>query len=71
MALVEFKGREVEIADIDGVDPSDYPDFCDAYFSEAYYTDTMEDLTPEEMEELQEENSELLGEMAFEACIQW
>jgi thiaminase len=36
MAHVKLDYSKIEIAEIDGVDHSDYPDYCDAYISKAY-----------------------------------
>ncbi len=52
--------------EIDGVDTRDYPDFCDAYFTAAKFEDGL-DLTDEELEELQHQQSGLLNEMAHES----
>jgi hypothetical protein len=38
---------------IDGIDYSDYPDFCDAYIEEAFYDDIP--LTEEQLDELNED----------------
>ena len=39
---------------VDGIDPKDYPDFCDAYFSEGKYLDGTE-LPDDLLEELSED----------------
>lgn len=67
MAATTFKGRPVVDLEVDGVDSSDYPDFCDAYFSHAVWADTKEDLTDEELEELGEACGDVLGEMAVDS----
>jgi hypothetical protein len=59
-------GRRVVDLEIDGVDPKDYPDFCDAYFVHAVFEDTKQDLTDEELEQLAEDNGDVLNEMAYE-----
>ena len=61
-------GRVTDLI-VEGVDTKDYPDFCDAYFSHGTWEDTGEPLTEEELEEFQEENPELLSEMAFEGYL--
>lgn len=67
--MIEFKGRKVDGIDIDGIDPSDYPDFCDAFICAAHWVDTGEDLSDEELEDLQECNQDMVYEMAYErAC---
>ena len=54
--------------EVDGVDTKDYPDFCDAYFDYAEFTDGTE-LTEDELIEFQEQYSEMLGELAFESLL--
>jgi hypothetical protein len=66
---MQFQGRTVVDIEIDGVDPCDYPDFCDAYVSRAFYDDTGEPLTESELEEFTEVHSDMINEMAFEQCI--
>ena len=63
---MQLNGREVVSASVDGVDPNDYPDFCDAYFCYAEYKDTGEPLSDDELEELTEENGDVVNEMAYE-----
>lgn len=53
---------------IDGIDTRDYPDFCDAFISSANWV-TGEELTDEELEQLNEENRQLVHEMAFESIF--
>jgi hypothetical protein len=36
---LQLNGRTVVDARVDGIDMSDYPDFCDAYFESACYED--------------------------------
>ena len=36
MKLIEIVYSKIEVVEIDGVDHSDYPDYCDAYISKAY-----------------------------------
>ena len=66
---MELKGRPVEVDGVEGVDPSDYPDFCDAHFVGARFVDTGEELTDEEYEELTDKYAEELWDMAFESLI--
>jgi hypothetical protein len=56
-------GKEIDYdtIEIDGIDTSDYPDFCDAYISYAEYTDG-EPLTDEDLDKLNEEESDLINE---------
>ena len=63
---IKFNGRVIDSIEVDGVDPRDYPDFCDSYFSYAEYVDTGEPLDDDELIRLGDEQPELLGEMAFE-----
>ena len=63
---MELKGRKVVDVEIEDVDPRDYPDFCDAHFSRAVFEDTGEELSDEEIEELNEAYPEVVNEMAFE-----
>ena len=58
--------RKVVDVEVDGVDPNDYPDFSDAYFSRAMFEDTGEELNELEMELLTQAYPDVLGEMAFE-----
>jgi hypothetical protein len=64
--MMELRGRVVTDVEIEDVDPRDYPDFCDAFFSHAVYADTGEELTDAELEELLDTYPEVANEMAFE-----
>ena len=66
---MQLNGRKVVDVEIDGVDPTDYPDFCDAYFTYAVYEDTGEELTDAELEELNDSYPEVVNEMAYEYYI--
>jgi hypothetical protein len=66
---MELNGRKVTDVEIDGVDPRDYPDFCDAYFCHAVYADTLEELSDDELVELTEKNGDVVNEMAYEHYI--
>jgi hypothetical protein len=61
-----LNGRKVIDIEVDGVDPTDYPDFCDVYFTSAIWDDTGEELNEHELEQLTSENPELLNELAHE-----
>jgi hypothetical protein len=65
--MLMFKGRPVNYYQIDGVDPRDYPDFCDAHFCYAEYDDGTP-LTDDELELLTLENYDVISEMAFDNC---
>lgn len=66
-AGITLNGREVDLRSIyiDGVNPSDYPDFCDAFIAEAQWVDG-EMLNDAELEQLTQENGDLVNEMAHE-----
>ena len=46
---LELNGRAVVDTSIDGIDLRDYPDFCDAYFESAVYSDNGTALTDDEL----------------------
>jgi hypothetical protein len=60
-----LNGKKVIDLEIDGVDSRDYPDFCDAYFSNGCYEDGTP-LTDDELERLNDLASDVLWEMAFD-----
>jgi len=62
---LQLNGRTVVDAQVDGIDMSDYPDFCDAYFESACYEDGTA-LTDDELEELTDQNPEALHEMIYD-----
>lgn len=47
-----FKNREIVDIEVQDIDTRDYPDFADAYISDARWADTGEPLTEEELDEL-------------------
>ena len=59
---LELNGRTVVDAVVDGIDMSDYPDFCDAYFESAVYEDGTA-LTDDELENLREQNYDAFYEI--------
>ena len=63
-----LNGKNVVDLEVDGVDPRDYPDFSDAYFSNGCYEDGTP-LTDEELERLTELASDVLWEMAFDRML--
>jgi hypothetical protein len=65
---MELNGRRVINAEVDGVDSSDYPDFCDAYFSYATFEDGTE-LTDEQLEQLTDENGDVVNEKCHDCCV--
>jgi len=74
MAIDEGKytinGKEVDFGSIqiDGVDSSDYPDFCDAYIESATFVDGTE-LNEDELQKLQDDNESLVNELALDVCV--
>lgn len=64
----EVNGRPVDIKslEVDGIDPSDIGDFSDAYFSYGEFEDGSQ-MSPEELEAFQDQNGELLNDMAGES----
>ena len=63
--LISLNGKDIDITsiEIDNVDTDDYPDFSDAYISAASYADGNA-LTDEELQRLQDENRDLVHELA-------
>ena len=63
--LISLNGKDIDITsiEIDNVDTDDYPDFSDAYISAARYADGNA-LTDEELERLQDDNRDLVHELA-------
>lgn len=51
-----LNGREVVDLRIEGIDMRDYPDFCDAFISEAFYADTGEPLTDDDLDTLNDDS---------------
>lgn len=49
---------------VDGLDTGDYPDFCDAYFSEGFYLDGTE--LPDDVLETLTEDKELLHQVILD-----
>jgi hypothetical protein len=60
-------GKEIDYdtIEIDGIDMSDYPDFCDAYISYAEYIDG-EPLTDIELAKLTEDEGDLINSRIHE-----
>ena len=63
-----LNGKNVVDLEVDGVDPRDYPDFSDAYFSSGSYEDGTP-LTDDELERLTELAGDVLWEMAFDRML--
>jgi hypothetical protein len=62
-----LNNRLVVDVEVDGIDSRDYPDFCDAYFCSAYYEDTGEQLSDDDLILLQELFPEVLWDKCFDA----
>jgi len=62
---MKLNGRTIKNAEVDGVEGDDCPDFCDAFFSYAEYEDGTP-LNDEELEQLGNENSEMINQLAFD-----
>lgn len=58
--------REVTDIEIDGIDTTDYPDFCDAFICSAIWKDTDQYLTDAELEVLNE-NRDLVYSSVMES----
>ena len=67
MKLNNLKVIDVEI---ENVDMKDYPDFCDAYISEAKFTNG-KSLTDEQLVDLQEQNPEEFSELVLDEFISY
>lgn len=58
--------RGIQIEEIEGIEFDDYPDFCDAYAVSAYWEDTGEELTDEELEILNDDHNDLVHEATYD-----
>ena len=67
---MEIAGRTIKIGslEVDGIDSSDYPDFCDAFFSYAEFDDGTA-LTDAELEELTDRYGDVVNMMAHDNCV--
>jgi len=67
---MNLNGHEIKLSSlqVDGVDSSDYPDFCDAYFCYAEYTNGIE-LTDDELEQLTDKNGDVVHELAYDSLL--
>ena len=63
-----LNGKNVIDLEVDGVDPRDYPDFSDAYFSNGCYEDGTP-LTDDELERLNDLAADVLWEMASDRTL--
>ena len=64
--MIFLNGKKVVDIEVDGVNPSDYPDFSDAYFSYACYEDGTP-LTDQELDKLADQNGDILHEKAYDS----
>ncbi len=65
MIFVNKRAVDIQSIVVDNVNMNDYPDFSDAYASEAYFFDGSE-LTESELETLQDSHGDLIHELAHE-----
>ena len=56
----------IEVDEVDGVDIKDYPDFVDAFVSNAHFKDSGRELTDAELDRLNDEHPEVAQELAME-----
>jgi hypothetical protein len=61
VGFINYRSIEVE-----NVDTKDYPDFCDAFISYAEFKNGVE-LTEDQIEQLNDEHSDLVYEAAFDS----
>ena len=64
---MELNGKSVSVLslEVDGVDSTDYPDFCDAYFSYATY-ENGSPLSDDDLDALSDKYSEILSERVLD-----
>lgn len=67
MSTYTFMGREIVDLEIEDIDTSDAPDFCDAYVSFAVWKDTGKALTDEELEAF----NDTCGDQVYDAVIDY
>lgn len=67
---MEIAGRKIAYTslEIDGIDHSDYPDYCDAFFSYAEFDDGTP-LLDEELEYLTDHYSDVISELAYDSSM--
>ena len=70
---MKLKRQEIDNLEIDGVDTSDFPDFCDAYIVSGDIKDSgtgeWREMTEGEIDQLTKARPDLINEMAFEHYI--
>lgn len=52
--------------EIDGIDMTDYPDFCDAFITSATWIDSGEELTEEELDKLHSDHPDFVYDKVVE-----
>jgi len=57
--------NKIKHVQVNGIDPRDYPDFCDAYIDYAVY-DNGQELTEEELDELNERHPDFVYEKVID-----
>lgn len=67
---LKINGKEVSLGslEVDGVDPRDYPDFADVFFSSGEFIDGTP-LSEEDLDYLNEHHGDLAWDYAFQDCI--
>ena len=66
---MKLKNLNVIDVEVDGLDMKDYPDFCDAYISEAKFECNKQPLTDNQLAELQDANPMEFHELLSEEFI--
>ena len=69
MEQEELKIEDVNSLKIEGVEPKDYPDFCDAFFASGRHIKKDRELTENELNELTDKYPDVLNQMAFESFL--
>lgn len=67
-SLLDINDLDVNTVEMDGVDPSDYPDFADIYVTYACWKNGTE-LLEHELDMLNNSYGHLLAEIAFESLL--
>jgi len=64
--IMKIDFKQVDNIELDGVDPKDYPDFCDAFIASCDYKGR--EATDEELDAINEQ-CDYIHELAFESLI--
>jgi hypothetical protein len=62
--MLSFNGRRLTAVTVQDIDFKDYPDFCDAFIESAVWEDTSEDLTEDELEQVNQD-----GQLVWDATM--